>query len=134
MAQASIYRRHLPSAQVLCLALGMTLFRDEAIHKVIRRQNICVQGLASCDLLARSGISEARKCLGSEPVEWLFRKTGHHSGRKRYDGDNWQSLQVLVVDDALLRTPDSLELRDHFGSGNTSSEWQTPFPMLRLSR
>ena len=28
--------------------------------------------------------------------------------------------------------PDTPELQDHFGSGNTSTDRQTPFPMLRL--
>ena len=39
---------------------------------------------------------------------------------------------MLAVDGALFRTPDTPELREHFGSGNTSSERQTPFPMMRL--
>lgn len=39
---------------------------------------------------------------------------------------------MFAVDGALLRTPDNQELRDHFGSGNTGTERQTPFPMLRL--
>lgn len=53
-------------------------------------------------------------------------------GAERYDDDAWHDLQVFAVDGALLRTPDTPELRDHFGSGNTPSERQTPFPMLRL--
>ncbi|AZF48587.1 Transposase [Pseudomonas sp. R2-7-07] len=36
------------------------------------------------------------------------------------------------MDGALLRTADSPELREHFGSGNTGTDRQTPFPMLRL--
>ncbi|XLY89585.1 IS4 family transposase [Ectopseudomonas mendocina] len=131
-AQATIRRRRLPSDQVLWLVLGMALFRDEPVHEVARRLNICAQGLASLDLPARSGITEARKRLGADPVEWLFRQTGNHWGCERYDGDTWQGLQVLAVDGALLRTPDTPELREHFGSGNTSTERQTPFPMLRL--
>lgn len=93
-----------------------------------------VHQAASCDLQARSGISELCKRLGSEPVACPLRKTGHHNGCEPYGGDSWQSLQVLVVDGALLRTPDSPELRDHFGSGNISTEWQTSFPILNLSR
>ena len=131
-AQATIRRRRLPSDQVLWLVLGMALFRDEPVQEVARRLNICAQGLASDHLLAKSGVTEARKRLGADPVEWLFRKTGGQWGRERYDGDTWQDLQVLAVDGALLRTPDTPELREHFGSGNTSSERQTPFPMLRL--
>lgn len=83
-------------------------------------------------MLAKSGVTEARKRLGADPVEWLFRKTGNQWGRERYAGDSWQGLQVLAIDGALLRTPDSAELREHFGSGNTSTECHTPFPMMRL--
>ncbi len=75
-AQATIRRRRLPIDQVLWLVLGMALFPDEPIHEVARRLNICAQGLASNDLLAKSGITEARKRRGADPVEWLFRKTG----------------------------------------------------------
>lgn len=131
-SQATIRRRRLPADQVLWLVLGMALFRDEPVHEVARRLNICAQGLASDHLLARSGVTEARKRLGADPVEWLFRKTGAQWGAERYDDDAWHDLQVFAVDGALLRTPDTPELREHFGSGNTPSERQTPFPMLRL--
>ena len=131
-SQATIRRRRLPADQVLWLVLGMALFRDEPVHEVARRLNICAQGLATDHLLARSGVTEARKRLGADPVEWLFRKTGIQWGSERYSDDSWQGLQVFAVDGALLRTPDTPELRDHFESGNTPSERQTPFPMLRL--
>ena len=39
---------------------------------------------------------------------------------------------MFAVDGALLCTLDTPELRDHLGSGNTSTERQTPFPMLPL--
>ena len=83
-------------------------------------------------MVSAKRVSAWAPSLGAEPVEWLFRKTGHHWGRERYNGDDWHGLQVLAVDGALLRTPDSPELREHFGSGNTATERQTPFPMLRL--
>ncbi|SDP00036.1 transposase domain-containing protein, partial [Pseudomonas jinjuensis] len=53
-SQATIRRRRLPADQVLWLVLGMALFRDEPVHEVARRLNICAQGLASDHLLARS--------------------------------------------------------------------------------
>lgn len=131
-SQATIRRRRLPADQVLWLVLGVALFRDEPVHEVARRLNICAQGLASDHLLARSGVTEARKRLGADPVEWLFHKTVTQWGAERYDDDAWHDLQVFAVDGALLRTPDTPELRDHFGSGNTSTDRQTPFPMLSL--
>lgn len=129
---ATIRRRRLPSEQVLWLVLGMSLFRDEPIADVARRLNICSQGLANDCLLAKSGISSARQRLGPQPLEWLFRKTGYHWGSERYPADDWNGLQVFAVDGALFRTPDTPELREHFGSGNTSTNRQTPYPILRL--
>lgn len=130
--KATIRRRRLPSDQVLWLVLGMALFRNEPVNEVARRLNICAQGLASDQLLARSGISEARQRLGAQPVEWLFRRTAGQWGNERYPQDNWNGLQVLAVDGALLRTPDTPALREHFGSGNTATIRQTPFPLMRL--
>ena len=121
-----------PSEQVLWLILGMALFRNEPIGEVARRLNICAQGLATNSLLAKSGVSEARKRLGAAPVAELFRTTGQHWGTESYDEEGWQGLQVFAVDGSLLRTPESQELREHFGSGNTGTKRQTPFPMLRL--
>lgn len=130
--KATIRRRRLPNEQVLWLVMGMALFRNEPITEVATRLNICANGLASDALLARSGLSEARQRLGQAPVEWLFKRTGAHWGPERYPGDAWHGLQVLAVDGALMRTPDTPELRAHFGSGNTSTARQTPYPMLRL--
>lgn len=131
-SSATIRRRRLPADQVLWLVLGMAIFRDEPIHEVARRLNMCAQGLASLELLARSGLTEARKRLGADPVEWLFRQTGQYWGHERYPDDHWQGLQIFAVDGALFRTQDTIDLREHFGSGNTSTQRQTPFPMLRL--
>lgn len=129
---ATIRRRRLPADQVLWLVLGMAIFRHEPVQEVARRLNICAQGLANDQLLARSGVTQARQRLGAEPVEWLFRRTGQHWGQERYPQDHWQGLQLFAVDGAVFRTPDTPELRDHFGSGNTPTARQTPYPMLRL--
>jgi len=79
-SQATIRRHRLPSDHVLWLVLGMVLFRDEPVHEVTRRLNICAQGLASLDLPARSGISQAHARLGAGPVEDRFRKCGQPWG------------------------------------------------------
>lgn len=47
----------------------MALFRDEHIYEVVRRLNICVQGLGCDLLLAHTRVTEARKRLGADPVE-----------------------------------------------------------------
>ena len=108
------------------------MFRNEPISEVARRLNICAEGLATEELLARSALSQARQRLGEEPMRWLFKQCAQVWGSERYPQDDWNDLQVFAIDGALFRTPDTPPLREHFGSGNTNHEQQTPFPMLRL--
>ncbi|SMR01039.1 transposase-like protein [Xanthomonas fragariae] len=56
---------------------------------------------------------------------------GTQWGCARYRGDEWGS-QLFAVDGALLRTPDTEKLCEHFGSGNAGTDRRTPFPMLPL--
>ena len=130
--QATIRRRRLPSDHVLWLVVGMALFRGEPVQEVARRLNIIADGLASEALLAKSGVSKARQRLGDEPLQHLFSQSAKTWGQERLPADDWQGLQVFAIDGALFRTPETPELREHFGSGNTSTERQTPHPMLRL--
>lgn len=130
--KATIRRRRLPSDMVLWLVVGMALFRGEPVIEVARRLNICADGLANEVLLAKSGLSQARQRLGKQPVEWLFQRCANVWGYERYPQDDWHGLQVFAVDGALFRTPETPDLRAHFGSGNTSSDRQTPYPVLRL--
>ena len=130
--QATIRRRRLPSDHVLWLVVGMALFRGEPVQEVARRLNISADGLASDALLAKSGVSKARQRLGDEPLQHLFSQSAKTWGQERLPADDWQGLQVFAIDGALFRTPETPELREHFGSGNTSTERQTPHPMLRL--
>ena len=130
--QASIRRRRLPPDMVLWLVVGMAFFRGEPVIEVARRLNICANGLAGEDLLARSSLSQARQRLGQPPVKWLFERCAGLWGYERYPDDQWHGLQVFAADGALFRTQDTSELRAHFGSGNTSTDRQTPYPMLRL--
>lgn len=131
-AKATIRRRRLPADVVLWLVVGMAFFRNEPIAEVARRLNICADGLANDVLLADSALSQARQRLGKQPVEWLFRQCAAVWGQERYPEDQWHGLQVFAIDGALFRTQDTPELRAHFGSGNTSTDRQTPYPMLRL--
>lgn len=65
-------------------------------------------------------------------MKWLFERCAGLWGYERYPKDHWHGLQVFAADGALFRTQDTPDLRAHFGSGNTSTDRQTPYPMLRL--
>ena len=110
----------------------MAFFRNEPISEVARRLNICAEGLANDALLADSALSQARQRLGKQPLEWLFKQCADVWGGNvilKTIGTVYRSLPSMGP---LFRTQDMPELRAHFGSGNTSTNRQTPYPMLRL--
>lgn len=129
---ATIRRRRLPGDMVVWMTVGMAFFRNEPITEVVRRMAISADGLAGTDLLARSAITQARQRVGAAPLEWLFRHTANQWGRELYQQDGWQELQLFAVDGVQFRTPDEPELRAYFGSSNTATARQSPFPAMRL--
>ncbi|SUI01327.1 ISCro3 transposase [Salmonella enterica subsp. indica] len=70
--------------------------------------------------------------VGAAPVEWLFHQTAQTWGAERYLKDDWHGLQLFAIDGAQFRTPDEPELREHYGSANTSTERQSAYPVMRL--
>ena len=109
----------------------MAFFRNEPITEIVRRLNLSADGEAGTQLLARSAITQASNASGLPPWSGCFARR-LMSGAERYPKDDWKGLQLFAVDGAQLRTPDEPELREHFGSSNTSTERQSPFPVMRL--
>jgi hypothetical protein len=130
--QVTVRRRKLVSEYVLWLVVGMAFFRNEPLIEIARRMNISIDGEAVDTVMAKSALTQARQKLGSESLAWLFRHSAGQWATERYPGDSWQGLQVFAIDGALFRTADTQELRSHFGSGNTSTSRQTPYPVCRV--
>ncbi|EBM5320490.1 IS4 family transposase [Salmonella enterica] len=129
---ATVRRRCLPGDMVIWMVVAMAFFRNEPIIDVVRRLNLSADGDAGMNLLARSAVTQARQRVGAAPVEWLFRQTAQTWGAERYHKDDWQNLQLFAVDWAQFRTPDEPELRDYYGSANTSTPRQSAYPVMRL--
>ena len=95
-------------------------------------QYLC-RRLANDALLADSALSQARQRLGKQPLEWLFKRMRRCVGAGTLSlktiGTVYRSLPSMGP---YSGTQDMPELRAHFGSGNTSTNRQTPYPMLRL--
>lgn len=129
---ATVRRRRLPGDMVIWMVVSMAFFRNEPITDVVRRLNLSADGDAGMNLLARSAVTQARQRVGAAPVEWLFRQTALTWGAERYYKDDWHGLQLFAVDGAQFRTPDEPELREYYGSANTSTTRQSAYPVMRL--
>ena len=116
---------------VVWMVVCMAFFRNEPITEIVRRLNLSADGEAGTQLLARSAITQAGNASGL-PRGVAVSPDGSCLGAERYPKDDWKGLQLFAVDGAQLRTPDEPELREHFGSSNTSTERQSPFPVMRL--
>src|SRR5579872_50425 len=71
---ATLRKRRLPAVQVLWIVLGMALFRNRAIERVVASLDLCLPS-STGRLVAKSAIAEARQRLGEEPLAYLFHAT-----------------------------------------------------------
>ncbi|MCW8107100.1 IS4 family transposase [Alteromonas ponticola] len=132
-SSVSVRRRKLPPEQVLRLVVGMSLMRHESIQEVATRLAFSSKGLTPDLLAARSSLSNARQRLGSEPVKWLFERSAEHWANQTHVDDNWLGLQPMAIDGTTLRTEDTPECREHFGSAATSGEFESGYPVMQLT-
>ena len=129
----TLRHRKLPPKQVIRLVVGMSLLRNESIQEVATRLAFTSKGLDNSLLSARSSLSEARQRLGKAPVRTLFEKSADHWASQTHVDDNWHGLQPFAIDGTTLRTEDTPELREHFGSANTSGEFESGYPVMQLT-
>lgn len=128
--KASLRRRKLPADMVVWLVLGMALFRDRSIVNVVEHLNLVAPGVAS---LAPSAIPAARRRLGAEPMEWLFRRvTKEYASAPRLG--RFHGLEVLGIDGSHLRVQDSDENFEFFGKpGGRGGSGDAGYPQARIA-
>ena len=128
--KASARRRKFPAEQALWLVLGMALFADRSIKDVVDHLDLVLPGV---DSLAPSAIPKARYRLGSEPLEWLFRKVASvwssTAGWTDYKGRS-----LYAVDGTSVRVQDSDENLEAFGKpGGRSGSNDAGYPQVRMA-
>jgi len=110
---ATLRKRRLPAEQVLWVVLGMAMFRDRPIEDVVSKLDLALPGRAGT--IARSSIAQARERVGSEPLKWLFERTGQQWAVASAEKHRWRGLMLFGVDGSSVRVSDSAENREAFG-------------------
>lgn len=129
---ATLRRRRLPAEQVIWLVIGMALMRKRSISEVASKLDIALPASGAGVTAAPSALVQARKRVGAEPIEYLFRRTARVWGECGKD-DRWHGLSVYGIDGSHLVVSDSEENARHFGrhrSGKNATE--SPYPMVRI--
>lgn len=128
---ATLRRRRLPAEQVIWLVLGMALFRDRPILDVVDKLDLALPDSKGAGV-APSAIPQARTRLGSEPMKWLFERSGQewaHASAKR---NLWRGLALYGVDGSTLRVPDSEPNRNYFTGQDCGEQAPSAYPIVRL--
>jgi hypothetical protein len=129
---ATLRKRRLPAVQVLWIVLGMALFRNRAIERVVASLDLCLPS-ATGRLVAKSAITEARQRLGEEPLAYLFCATGAEWSARSGERHPWRGLSLHVYDGTTLRVPDSADNRAAFGGQSAGAKrGMSGYPMVRL--
>ena len=131
---ATIRRRRLPADRTVWLVLAMALLRDWPITEVARQLDLALPARDGSRTVASSALTQARNRLGSDPMEWLFLRTGEEWAGASADRDRWHGLSLFAVDGTTLRVADSVANRDHFGSHRAGRHERQGFqPQLLLT-
>lgn len=128
---ATIRRRRLPAEQVLWIVLGMALFRNESIERVVAALDLALPA-TGFDLVAKSAIAQARQRLGSEPLAYLFETTASEWATRSALESRWAGLSLYAMDGTTFRVPDSVENREHFGGQFGRDHGDSGYPMARM--
>jgi hypothetical protein len=110
----SVRRRRLPAEQIVWLVIGMALFRDEPIQRIVDLLELALPD-RNDTLVAKSAVSQARQRLGEEPLACLFAMTAKEWARRSADANRWRGLALYGWDGTTIRVPDSPENREEFG-------------------
>jgi hypothetical protein len=127
---ASMRRRRLPADQVLWLVIGMALFRNESIARIVAQLDLALPDERD-ELVAPSAISQARRRLGHEPLEYLFAMTGAQWAARSADRHRWRGLAVYALDGSTLTVADSPDNRQRFGLAINQRD-ASAYPLVRV--
>ena len=126
----TIRRRRLPAEQIIWLVIGMGLFRNESIERVVDMMGIALPDRIDSKL-AKSAIPQARRRLAEDPLAHLFATTADAWATKSADAHRWRGLALYGMDGTTLRVPDSPENRATFG-GTHTHRGGSGYPLVRI--
>ena len=128
----TIRRRRLPAEQVVWLVIGMGLFRNEPIERIVDLLELALPDRGDT-LVAKSAVTQARQRLGDEPLECLFGMTAKHWAQRSADADRWRGLSLYGWDGSTMRVPDSAENRKKFGGQKSGAgRGESGYPQVRV--
>jgi hypothetical protein len=127
---ATIRKRRLPAEQVVWLVLGMALYRDWSISRVVSHLHLALPGASGRGVVPSAPV-QARARLGDEAMRWLFERCARNWAHRSADQHRYRGLALYGVDGTTLRVPDTEENRAHFGGQSAGDRGDSGYPQAR---
>ena len=129
--------RSLPAQTMAYFAIGLALHADGSYEDVL---GLMADGLAWADtgdagpvrLPSKSGISQARERLGSEPVRVLFERVARPLAGPETPGCWLAGRRMVAIDGMTLDVADTEANAAHFGRPGVNKGEQSAFPQARV--
>src|SRR5579872_1666558 len=124
--------RKLPAPLVMWLVIGMGLYRDLSIGKVLERISVGLNWRPWTGKAPHAtSITAARDRLGWEPVRLLFRRFAAFLVSRFKSATLWRGHEVFTLDGTCLLTPDMRANERWFGRPLCARGGHSGFPQLR---
>src|SRR6267143_2128815 len=127
----TIRKRRLPAEQVVWLVLGMALYRDWSISRVVSHLHLALPGKSGRGVVPSASV-QARARLGDEPMRWLFERCAQTWAHQSADRYRYRGLALYGVDGTTVRTLDSADNRAHFGGQSSGDRGMSGYPQARV--
>lgn len=130
---AKLRNRKLSAEDVVWLAIGMALYRDQPMIEVVHRLDLVLpEPDGTPGTVTKGAIPQARERIGVEPLRELFQTTAQQWAQESAERYRWRDLMVLGADGSTLRIPDSPENRAEFRLP-PSSRSTAGYPQARVA-
>ena len=133
--RGSVRERDLPAHVVVYYVIALALYLRSSYREVLRCLLEGVQWLldpsTAVKVAGKSGISQARSRLGSEPLQKLYEAIVAPIAEKRTKGAWYREWRLISLDGSTLDTADTLENETAFGRPG-ASRGSSAFPKIRF--
>ena len=133
--KASQRQRDLPAHVVVYYVIALALYMRSSYREVLRCLLEGIQWLQGPEskvrVTGKSGISQARKRLGHEPVKQLYHEIVNPIATKETRGAWYRNWRLISIDGSTMDVADTKENREYFGRPG-SSRGEAAYPQLRF--
>lgn len=133
--RTSVRERDLPAHVVVYYVIALALYMRSSYREVLRCLLEGVQWLldpsAKVKVAGKSGISQARRRLGAEPVKQLYDAVVAPIAEKRTKGAWYRQWRLVSLDGSTLDVADTAENEEAYGRPG-ASRGSSAFPKIRF--